>query len=205
MFVAGVETTSTTLGQAMSLLLDHPTAIQKLRAEIDSNVDHGRLMNDSDLVKLPYLRCIINETLRLHPTAPLLVPHLSSENCTIGGYDIPCSTTLMVNAWAMHRDPKLWEEPTKFKPERFEQGLGEKERFKYIPFGMGRRACPGAVMAIRTISMVLGSLVQCFDFEKTTEQKGHMNQHHRPTLSHSDSLGALCSPRQSMIHVLSKV
>ncbi|WMV27364.1 hypothetical protein MTR67_020749 [Solanum verrucosum] len=167
LFVAGTETTSMTIQWAMPLLLAHPKAFQKLRSEIDNNVGNERLLNESDLTNLPYLQCVINETLRLYPPVPLLLPHYSLEDCTVGGYDVPKNTILMVNAWAIHRDPALWDEPEKFMPERFEAMEGEKEGFsyKFVPFGMGRRACPGDNMGMRTVSLVLGSLVQWFDWK----------------------------------------
>ena len=170
MLVGGTDTTTTTLEWAMSLLLNHPEVLKKVKAEIDSQVGCGRLLNDSDFAKLPYLRCVINETLRLYPPQPLLLPHFSSEDCIVGGFHIPRGTILLVNAWFMHRDPNLWEEPTKFKPERFEATNGEREGFKYIPFGIMRRACPGAGMGTRVISLALGELIQCFDWERVGEE-----------------------------------
>ena len=157
MFIAGTETTATTMEWVMSLLLNHPKVLQKVKAEIDSQVGCERLINDLDLAKLPYLRCVINETFRLYPTVPLLLPQCSSADCTVGGFHIPRGTILLVNAWSMHRDPKLWEEPTKFKPERFEEINGEREGFKFIPFGIGRRAWPYAsdVFSIGCIHSVL--------------------------------------------------
>ncbi|KAL8484564.1 hypothetical protein ACS0TY_014156 [Phlomoides rotata] len=101
----------------MSLVLSHQEELLKLAQEIDENVGHDHLLNDSDLVKLPYLGCIVNETLRLHPAAPLILPHYSSQDCVVSGYSIPISTILLVNAWAMHMDPNLWEEPDKFNEE----------------------------------------------------------------------------------------
>ncbi|KAL0017488.1 hypothetical protein SO802_004557 [Lithocarpus litseifolius] len=126
MLIAGTDTTATTIEWAMSLLLSHPEVLQKVKAEIDNQVGGEHLINDLDLAKLPYLRCVINETLRLYPTAPLLLPHCSSADCTVGGFHIPRGTILLVNAWSINRDPKLWEEPTKFKPERFEEINGER-------------------------------------------------------------------------------
>ena len=107
MFIAGTETTATTMEWVMSLLLNHPEVLQKVKAEIDRQVGCERLINDLDLAKLPYLHCVINETLRLYPTAPLLLPHCSSADCIVGGFHIPQGTILLVNAWSMHRDPKL--------------------------------------------------------------------------------------------------
>ncbi|WRX30116.1 Cytochrome P450 - like 10 [Theobroma cacao] len=162
MFNAGTETTAAIMEWAMSLLLNHPESMQKVRAEIDAHDGHGRLLNDSDLANLPYLRCVANETLRLYPPLPLLLPHFSSEDCVVGGYEIPRGTMLMVNVWAIHRDPSLWEGPSKFKPERFEASFGEKEGFRYLPFGLGRRDCPGAAMGMRLIFLALGAAIQCF-------------------------------------------
>ncbi|KAJ4839302.1 hypothetical protein Tsubulata_021904 [Turnera subulata] len=108
--VAGTETSAITLEWAISLLLNHPAAMQKVKAEIDTQVGHERLVNESDLSKLPYLKCVVNETLRLYPPSPILLPHYSSEPCTVGGFKIPQGTMLIVNALAMQRDPKVWEE-----------------------------------------------------------------------------------------------
>ncbi|OMO70598.1 Cytochrome P450 [Corchorus olitorius] len=151
MFIAGTETSISIMQWAMRLLLNHPEVLQKARAEIISHVGDEHLLNDSDLAKLPYLRCIVNETLRLYPPAPTLLSHYSSQDCRVGGYEIPKGTMLLANAWAIHRDPSVWEEPTKFKPERFEGNFDEKELGKYLPFGLGRRACPGDTMAIRVV------------------------------------------------------
>ena len=202
MFVAGTETTATTLEWAMALLLNHPKVMLKVKAEIDEHVGHGRLLNESDTVKLPYLGCVLNETLRLYPPAPLLLPHFSSEACTVGGFDIPQGTMLMVNAWTMHRDPKLWEEPDEFKPERFEGGLGEREGFKYIPFGTGRRVCPGAGMGLQIVSLALGALIQCFEWD-TIGPVEDMSPGSGITSFKFKPLVALCSPRRDLITQLS--
>lgn len=202
MLVAGTETSAVTLEWAMSLLLNHPEALQKVKAEIDDQVGHGRLLNDLDIVKLPYLRCVINETLRLYPPAPLLIPHFSSEICTVGGYEIPQGTMLMVNVWAMHRDPKIWEDPDNFRPERFESGLGERGGFKFVPFGMGRRACPGASMGVQIVSLALGALIQCFEWDKVGLEED-MSPAFGVTMSKSKPLEAFCTPRPNMIELLS--
>ncbi|CAN1274256.1 Cytochrome P450 81Q32 [Linum perenne] len=134
---------------AMSLLLNHPHILTKARVELDDVVGNNRLVDESDYPKLPYLQSIISETLRLYPVAPL------------GGYDIPKGTMLMANTWAIHRDPNVWDDPTTFRPERH---LGvTDDACKLIPFGMGRRACPGARLANRVVSLALGALIQCFE------------------------------------------
>ncbi|KAG8390926.1 hypothetical protein BUALT_Bualt01G0134400 [Buddleja alternifolia] len=164
MFLAGTETSTLTIQWAMPLLLSHPKAMHELRQEIDDNVGHNRLINDFDLSELLYLRCVINETLRLYPPVPLLLPHFSSQNSIVVRNNVPKGTILLVNAWAMHRDPKLWDEhePDKFNLERFQTIQLEKESYKFVSFGIGRRACPGAVPTSYLVALkILGGLLSC--------------------------------------------
>ncbi|XP_057975001.1 cytochrome P450 81C13-like [Malania oleifera] len=204
MFIAGTDTSAITMEWAMSLLLNHPEVLQKVRAEIYNNVERGRLIVDSDLSKLPYLQCVVNETLRLYPAAPLLLPHFSSNDCSLGGYEIPRQTILFVNAWALHRNPKVWDEPTKFKPERFESIEGKKDGFKFVPFGVGRRACPGNTMGMRMVSLALGALIQCFEWEKVG-QKVDMSCGFGPTLPKAVPLEAVCTPCKNLVELISQL
>ncbi|KZV13944.1 hypothetical protein F511_44764, partial [Dorcoceras hygrometricum] len=151
MLLAGTDTSSVTIEWAMSALLNHPEKLEKAKAEMDSFVGSNRLIDESEVPKLPYLQNIISETFRLFPAAPLLVPHESSADCKIGGYDIPKGTILLVNAWAIHRDPMTWDDPTSFEPERFEGK--EVGPAKLLPFGMGRRSCPGSGLAQRVVGL----------------------------------------------------
>ncbi|KAJ4965858.1 hypothetical protein NE237_017707 [Protea cynaroides] len=205
MFTAGIDTSSLTMEWAMSLLLNHPEVLQKAREEIDNNVGQGRLIEESDLAKLPYLRGIVNETLRLFPVTPLLVPHMTSEECSIGGYDVPRRTIVLVNAWVVHRDSKLWLEPTSFKPERFQGIEGEREGYKFIPFGLGRRSCPGASMGIRVVSLALGALIQCFDWVRIGPEKVDLSEVDGLTMSKAKPLEALYVPRPTMINLYSQL
>ncbi|KAF8717054.1 hypothetical protein HU200_026165 [Digitaria exilis] len=148
------ETTTTTLEWTMALLLNHTDVLKKAQEEIDSNVGEGRLLDKNDLPHLPYLHCIINETLRLYPAAPLLLPHEASTDCKIHGYDVPAGSMVLVNAYAIHRDPTIWEDPEEFRPERFEHGKAEGKFM--MPFGMGRRKCPGENLAMRIMGLDLG-------------------------------------------------
>ncbi|KAL2510800.1 Cytochrome [Abeliophyllum distichum] len=159
-------TTSVTLEWAFSQLLENPDILRRAQADIDTLLGKERLFDESDVVELPYLRCIVNETLRLHPAAPLLSPHLSSDECTIGGFNVPCGTILLVNAWDIQNNPETWQDAEKFKPERWEGFEGGKNRLNLFPFGWGRRACPGENLAIRVVGLALGSLIQCFDWDK---------------------------------------
>ncbi|GLT28874.1 hypothetical protein SLA2020_037770 [Shorea laevis] len=191
MIAAGTKTTAVTLEWAMSNLLNHPEVLNKAREEIDAQVGKERLMEESDVTKLHYLQSIMWETLRLHPAAPLLVPHVASADCTIGGYDVPQGTMVLVNAFAIHRDPKSWEEPESFKPERFEKE--EKESHKLLPFGLGRRACPGAGLAQRVVSLTLGSMIQCFDWNRVSEEEVDMTEGRRGvTVPKAQPLEAMC-------------
>ncbi|CAL8164790.1 unnamed protein product [Prunus armeniaca] len=135
--------------------------------ELDAQVGQECLVNEQDISKLRCIQSIISETLRLYPPVPLLVPHFSSGDCTIGGFEVSLGTTVLVNAWAMQRDHKLWDNPESFNPERFENG--EDLSHKFIPFGFGRRACPRTGMAQRVVSLTLGPLIQCFDWERVNE------------------------------------
>ncbi|KAL3039291.1 hypothetical protein AAZX31_01G177400 [Glycine max] len=135
LIVAGMETSAIALEWAMSNLLNNPEVLEKARIELDTQIGQERLIEEADVTKLQYLHNIISETLRLHPPAPLLLPHFSFEDCTVGGYEVSHNTMLFVNAWTIHRDPELWIEPTSFKHERFENG--PVDTHKLIPFGLG--------------------------------------------------------------------
>ncbi|KAJ0982068.1 hypothetical protein J5N97_010323 [Dioscorea zingiberensis] len=197
MLVAGTDTSAITMEWAMSLLLNNPQALKKLRVELDANISQGSLMQEVDLPKLPYLHSVINETLRMYPAGPLLVPHESSQDCTVGGFHVPSGTILLVNAWKIQRDPELWDEPDKFKPERF---LKEdvNEVFKMMPFGLGRRRCPGEGLAMRVVALVVGTLVQCFEWEKVGDEDVDMSEGTGLTLPKAKPLVAMYKPREDM-------
>ncbi|KDP32012.1 hypothetical protein JCGZ_12473 [Jatropha curcas] len=190
---AGTDTSSVTLEWAMSNLLNHPSKLRRARDEIDNQIGQDCLIDESDLSKLPYLQKIILETLRLYPAAPLLVPHMSSDDSTIGGYDVPRGTILLVNAWAIHRDPTQWDDPSSYKPERF--GNGEEENFKLMPFGLGRRSCPGDGLAHRLMGLTLGLLIQCFEWKRTTEEEVDMVEGRGLIMPKAKPLEAMCRAR----------
>lgn len=191
-----------------SLLVYHTEVLNKVRAEIEHNVGHERLLKEDDLPKLPYLRCVINEALRLYPPSPLLLPHCSSEDCSVGGFQIPKDTTLLVNAWGIHGDPKVWDEPNRFKPERFEALSinGERIGFKFIPFGVGRRTCPGEAMAIRTVCLAIGTLIQCFDLRRDGEESLDVSSGFGLSSKMNMPLQSVCATaRHDMADLLSKL
>ncbi|KAH0995833.1 hypothetical protein GBA52_019697 [Prunus armeniaca] len=201
MLLAGTDTSAVTLEWAMSNLLNNPHVLKKARVELDAQLGQENLVDEPDISKLPYLQSIISETLRLCPAAPLLVPHLSSDDCTIGGFDVPRDTMILINAWALHRDPQLWDDPESFMPERFESG-GDLSH-KLIPFGLGRRACPGIGLAQRVVGLTLGSLIQCFEWERIGKEEIDMAEGKGLTMPKVVPLEAMCRARSVMTKVLS--
>jgi cytochrome P450 len=197
----GTDTSSGTIEWGMALLLNHHTAMAKLRAEIDDVVGNARLLEEADLPNLPYLQCVVTETLRLHPIGPLLAPHESSADCSVAGYDVPAGTMLLVNVHAMHRDVSVWgDEAGTFLPERFEGGNGDGKWM--LPFGMGRRRCPGEGLAVKVVSLALGTLVQCFEWRRIGDAEVDMAEGSGVTMPKAGPLEALYWPRSEMVPVL---
>ncbi|KAK8924233.1 Cytochrome P450 81D1 [Platanthera zijinensis] len=207
--IAGTETTAGLMEWALSLLLNHPKTLQKARDEIDSHIGGGgghgrRLITDSDLPHLPHLQNIIKETLRLFPPGPLLLPHQSSADCTVAGYTIPSGTMLLINAYAIHRDPALWKDAGSFMPERFAEGEGEG--FHFLPFGWGRRRCPGEGLAYRLMGLAVGALIQCFEWKRVNgEETVDLTEGPGLSMPKLVPLEALYKPREVMLPVLSQL
>ncbi|CAM8946866.1 unnamed protein product [Rhodiola kirilowii] len=204
MIIAGTETTVVSIEWAMSLLLNHPDKLEKARAELSAATgDDDVLIDEHHIPHLPYLQAIISETFRLYPPGPLLLPHYSSGgDCTVGGYTIPNGTMLFVNAWAIQRDPTVWENPSEFWPERFEKReVGES--YRLMPFGVGRRACPGAGLANRLLACSLGALIQCFEWKRVGEELVDMAEADGLTMPRAEPLVAMCKPLN--LNVLHKV
>ena len=167
MIIAGIDTSSTTVEWAMSELLKHPRVMKKLQDELESVVGMKRKVEETDMEKLPYLDLVVKETLRLYPVVPLLVPRECREDVTIDGYFIKKNSRVIVNAWAIMRDPDAWIEAEKFWPERFEgSNIDVRGReFELIPFGSGRRGCPGIQLGLTVIRHTVAQLVHCFDWK----------------------------------------
>ncbi|KFK28397.1 hypothetical protein AALP_AA8G509800 [Arabis alpina] len=201
MLLAGTDTTALTLEWVMDNLLNHPEVLRKVKTELNDVVSSkGRLMEEeSDVGKCTYLNNVISETLRLYPVAPFMIPHESSANCKASGYNIPRGAWLLVNVWAIQRDPKVWDEPEAFKPERFEL---ETYRGKFLPFGMGRRACPGMSLAQVILGLALGSLIQCFDWERDGDVEVDMSEGRGLTMPKAIPLVAKCKASAILDKVL---
>uniref|UniRef100_A0A0D9VD38 Cytochrome P450 n=1 Tax=Leersia perrieri TaxID=77586 RepID=A0A0D9VD38_9ORYZ len=168
MFGAGSETSSTTLIWAMAELMRNPHVRHKLQEEIRQEFADDSKVTEEKLGNLSYLHMVIKETLRLHPPGPLMVPHECRTQCQVLGYDVPVGSTVLVNVWAISRDPASWGNTAEeFLPERFEQCDKDFKGadFEFIPFGAGRRICPGISMALANVQLVLAVLLFHFDFE----------------------------------------
>ncbi|XVF07756.1 hypothetical protein REPUB_Repub06bG0167100 [Reevesia pubescens] len=166
-FLAGSETTSSTIEWALTELLCNPETMMKAKAELTRVVGPNKKVEESDTENLHYLHAVIKETFRLHPPIPLLVPRRAIQDTKFMGYHIPKNTQVFVNAWAIGRDPEVWVDPLSFNPDRF---IGSKIEYKgyhyeLIPFGAGRRMCAGVALADRVLHLVLGSLLHHFDWE----------------------------------------
>lgn len=165
----------TVLEWAMTELLRHPNAMEKVQNEVRGiSTGKEREVTEDDLNKMHYLKAVIKETFRLHPPIPLLVPRESTQSVKLQGYDIAAGTQVIVNAWAIGRDPTSWDEPEEFHPERFlTTSIDVKGHdFELIPFGAGRRSCPGIPFALTIIELVLANLVQKFDWALPNEASG---------------------------------
>nr|XP_043637495.1 cytochrome P450 71A1-like [Erigeron canadensis] len=165
--LGGTETSASTVIWAMTLLMKNPESLKKVQQEVRNVIGNKGKVHEDDLYKLTYLKAVIKETLRLYPVAPLLVAHESRERCVLDRYEIPKKTLVYVNVWAVGRDPKYWEKPEEFNPDRF---IGSNidykgSYFELIPFGSGRRGCPGMSMGATTIEVALSNLLYSFDWQ----------------------------------------
>ncbi|CAL4940056.1 unnamed protein product [Urochloa decumbens] len=165
-FGAATDTTAATLEWAMAELIRNPQAMSRATSEIRERLGQGiAMITSTDLGDLRYLRMAIKETLRLHPAVPLIL-RASQEKCKIMGYEIPKGTSVFINTFAVASDPSYWDNTEEFKPERFENSTLDYNwaRFEFIPFGAGRRQCPGALFATMTIELTLANLLYHFDW-----------------------------------------
>ncbi|KAF9598851.1 hypothetical protein IFM89_031971 [Coptis chinensis] len=172
--VAAIETTLWSIEWGIAELVNHPEVQQKLRNELDTILGSGQV-TEPDVNKLPYLQAVVKETLRLRMAIPLLVPHMNLHDAKLYGYDIPAESKILVNAWWLANNPENWKNPEEFRPERFLEEEAKVEAsgndFKYLPFGAGRRSCPGIILALPILGITLGRLVQNFELLPPPGQK----------------------------------
>ncbi|CAL0330112.1 unnamed protein product [Lupinus luteus] len=167
MFVGGTDTTATVLEWTFVELMKNPIIMKKSQEEVRRVIGKKSKIEENDIDQMLYLKCVIKESLRLHPPAPLIPPRETISSLKLNGYDIPAKTMVYINAWAIHNDPKLWKSPEEFIPERFENSDVDfkGQHFQFIPFGFGRRGCPGMIFGITSVEYVLASLLYWFDWK----------------------------------------
>ncbi|KAL7263971.1 hypothetical protein ACSBR1_002009 [Camellia fascicularis] len=197
--LAGSDTTAITLTWIMSALLNNNHALSRAQQEIDTKVGKNRWVEESDIKNLVYLQAIVKETLRLYPPGPIAVPHQATEDCQIGGYDIPKGTRLFPNVWKLHRDPRVWTDPDEFVPERFLTTHAEVDvsgqHFEFTPFGSGRRACPGIGFALQVTHLTTARLLQGFDFATPLNEPVDMTEGLGITLPKATPLEVIVTSR----------
>ncbi|KAH1092651.1 hypothetical protein GYH30_038724 [Glycine max] len=192
-FSAGSDTSSTIMVWVMSELVKNPRVMEKVQIEVRRVFDGKGYVDETSIHELKYLRSVIKETLRLHPPSPFLLPRECSERCEINGYEIPTKSKVIVNAWAIGRDPNYWVEAEKFSPERFlDSPIDYKGGdFEFIPFGAGRRICPGINLGIVNVEFSLANLLFHFDWR--------MAQGNRPEeLDMTESFGLSVKRKQDL-------
>ncbi|MCO5603913.1 hypothetical protein L7F22_058068 [Adiantum nelumboides] len=203
MYAAGTDTSSTVIEWAMAEMIMNPRIMRRVQEEIDVQVGKNRLVGVEDLPHLPLVVATLKETLRLHPVAPLLVPRQSEEACQIDGNNIPAKTNAVINAWRIHRDPSVWEEPLRFWPDRFLDPAKvdlHAKRLEFLPFGAGHRICAGLHLANVITQLSLASLLHCFHWEGPPSPEGSkagldMSETYHLTMAMSCPLTAKATPR----------
>ncbi|KAK7353964.1 hypothetical protein VNO80_19420 [Phaseolus coccineus] len=167
-FAGGSDTTSTLLEWVFAALLKNPEAMKRAQEEVRRVVGYKLKVDEDDLNQMSYMKCVVKETLRLYPPAPLLIPRETLSDVKVKGFDIPSKTRVYVNAWAIQRDPEIWSRPEEFLPERFEDQSEvdfKGNDLQFIPFGSGRRGCIGISFALASTEYMLANLLYWFDWK----------------------------------------
>ncbi|GAV75066.1 p450 domain-containing protein [Cephalotus follicularis] len=198
LILGGNDSTVITLTWALSLLLNNRHALEKAREELEIHVGKQRQVEESDIENLVYLQAIVKETLRLYPAVPLS-PREATEDCTIAGFHVRSGTRLLVNLWKLHRDPSIWTNPLDYLPERF---LNDKanldfigQDFEYVPFGAGRRMCPGISLAHKVLHLTLARLIHGFELGTIADSLVDMSESPGMTVPRATPLEVILTPR----------
>ncbi|KAG6495210.1 alpha-humulene 10-hydroxylase-like [Zingiber officinale] len=173
-FVAGTETSSSAIEWAMSELIKKPKAMEKVQKEMREAMQGKTKLEESDIIKFSYLNLVIKETMRLHPPVPLLVPRICTETCEVLGYRVPAGARVLINAFTLGRDEQYWgSDAESFKPERFECSSVDFRgfNFEFLPFGAGRRICPGITFGLSSVEVALANLLFYFDWKLPPDMK----------------------------------
>ncbi|MBA0869411.1 hypothetical protein Goshw_027797 [Gossypium schwendimanii] len=198
--LAAEDTTSITLTWVLSLLLNNRDKLSKVQQELNVHVGKDKLLvTESDTKNLVYLQSIIKETLRLYPPAPLSVIHEAMEDCTVNGYHVSAGTWLIMNLYKIHHDPLIWANPFEFQPERFmttHKDIDVRgQNFELVPFGSGRRMCPGVSFALQVLHFTLANVLHWFEFETPSNEAVDMSEALGITSSKATPLEVHITPR----------
>ncbi|XP_030523113.1 xanthotoxin 5-hydroxylase CYP82C4-like [Rhodamnia argentea] len=197
--LGGNDTTVLTLTWALSLLLNNHHSLERAQDELDVQVGEHRQVEESDIKNLTYLQAIVKETLRLYPVLPLSVQREAMEDCTVAGFHVPAGTRLMVNLWKLQRDPRIWSRASDFQPERFLTDHVHVDvrghSFEYIPFGSGRRMCPGVSFGLQVVQLILARLLHAFKLERISGSEVDMSESPGLTMPRATPLEVVLTPR----------
>jgi hypothetical protein len=197
--LGGHDTTFVTLTWALSLILNNREVLGKAQDELDIQVGKHRQVDETDIKNLVYLQAIVKETMRLYPAAPLSAPRQAMEDCTVAGFHIPAGTRLLVNLWKLHRDPNIWSHPLEFQPERFLKEHANLDvrgqDFEYVPFGSGRRMCPGISLALQVLHLTLARLLHGFEMGTVSDALIDMSEGPGITIPKETPLEVILRPR----------
>eukprot|EP00252_Welwitschia_mirabilis_P024061 TRINITY_DN69_c0_g1_i1.p1 TRINITY_DN69_c0_g1~~TRINITY_DN69_c0_g1_i1.p1 ORF type:complete len:541 (-),score=22.67 TRINITY_DN69_c0_g1_i1:651-2099(-) len=197
LFVAGTDTVATTVEWAMAELIKNPELLRRAQKELYDVVGRQRSLEEEDAERLPYLRAVVKETFRFHSTVPFSIPHRADEQTEVCGYTVPKHSQVLINTWAIGRDPRVWKNAEVFDPERFmECNIDYRgQHFELIPFGSGRRICVGMSLGIKMVHLILGSLIHCFNWSLPHGYELDMSDKFGVTLRKANPLLLHPSPR----------
>ncbi|KAM7276303.1 hypothetical protein ACFE04_018169 [Oxalis oulophora] len=201
MIAAATDTSAVTNEWAMAEVIKQPRVLRKIQEELDTIVGPNRMVTESDLPHLNYLRCVVRETFRMHPAGPFLIPHESLRPTTINGYYIPAKTRVFINTHALGRNTKIWSDINEFRPERHWLDDGSRVEishgvdFKILPFSAGKRKCPGAPLGVALVLMALARLFHCFDWSPPEGEDIDTKEVYGMTMPKATPLIAVAKPR----------
>jgi len=201
LILGATDTSTVTLTWVICLLLRNPHALAKAKEELNNQIGDERFISDSDINKLVYLQAIVKETLRLYPPGPLSAPREFTEDCKLGGYHIKKGTRLITNLWKIQTDPSIWPDPLEFKPERFlttHKDVDAKgQHFELLPFGSGRRICPGISFGLHMIHLTLANFLHSFEISNGSSEPVDMTENLGMTNEKATPLEILVKPHFS--------
>ncbi|KAK6790744.1 hypothetical protein RDI58_009825 [Solanum bulbocastanum] len=194
------DTVSLHINWGMTLLINNQHVLKKAQEEIDMKIGKDRWIDDNDIKNLVYLQAIVKEVLRLYPPGPLLVPHENTEDCVVSGYHIPKGTRLYTNVMKLQRDPKIWSNPDQFNPDRFlTTDIDFRgQDYEFIPFGSGRRSCPGMTYALQVEYLTIGHLIQGFDYKIPSDEPLDMKEGPGMTMRKVNPIEVIITPRLTL-------